>query len=53
MGLLAVVVLEEETIKVYQSADEAKLKREVVRAKKSNYPYAVLASENDDTTVEK
>lgn len=41
----AVIVVENGTVVIYKSDDWAKLKREVIRARKKGYPYAVLVAE--------
>ncbi len=45
----AVVVVENGCIVVYKSDDRLKLKREVVRAKKFGFPYAVIVPRKDTT----
>lgn len=39
----AVIIVEDGTIKIYQSVDRLKLEKEVIRARENNLPYAVLA----------
>lgn len=39
----AVIIVEGGTVKIYRSADCRKLEKEVIRARKNNLPFAVLA----------
>lgn len=50
MEILAVVVVENGVIIIYESADRQALVREVNRAKEKGLPYAVLSPE-EFTTV--
>lgn len=47
----AVVVVENGCIVIYKSDDRKKLKKEVDRAKKSGFPYAVVVPRDANTTV--
>ncbi|MDD2960079.1 MAG: hypothetical protein PHR92_16475 [Lachnospiraceae bacterium] len=41
----AVIIVENGTVVIYRSDDWAKLEKEVIRARKKGYPYAVLVAE--------
>lgn len=46
----AVVVVEDGTLVIYESVDRWKLEKEVIRAKESGFPYAVVVK-SENTTV--
>lgn len=47
----AVVIVENGCIVIYKSDDRLKLEKEVIRAKKSSFPYAIIVPRDADTTV--
>ena len=47
----AVVIVENGCIVIYKSDDRLKLEKEVIRAKKSGFPYAIIVPRDTDTTV--
>ena len=47
----AVVIVENGCIVIYKSDDRLKLEKEVIRAKKSGFPYAIIVPRDADTTV--
>lgn len=47
----AVVIVENGCIVIYKSDDRLKLEKEVIRAKKSGFPYTVIVPRDADTTV--
>lgn len=47
----AVVIVENGCIVIYKSDNRLKLEKEVTRAKKSGFPYAIIVPRDADTTV--
>ena len=47
----AVVIVENGCIVIYKSDDRLKLEKEVIRAKKSGFPYAIIIPRDTNTTV--
>ena len=47
----AVVIVENGCSVIYKSDDRLKLEKEVIRAKKSGFPYAIIVPRDTDSTV--
>ena len=47
----ALLIVENGCIVIYKSDNRLKLEKEVIRAKKSGFPYAIIVPRDADTTV--